>query len=68
VTSSPQLLIAREHLLTVGQVAERLQISPRTVWRLIHDGRLPAVRIGRAVRLHPDAVAALIKAQLNVMT
>lgn len=61
MTSSPELLTASEHLLTVGQVAERLQVSPRTVWRLIHDGRLPAVRIGRAVRLHPNAIAALIK-------
>ena len=61
MTSSPELLVASEHLLTVGQVAERLQVSPRTVWRLIHDGRLPAVRIGRAVRLHPDAVAGLTK-------
>jgi excisionase family DNA binding protein len=61
VTPIPEFLIASERLLTVGQVAERLQVSPRTVWRLIHDGRLPAVRIGRAVRLRPDAVAGLIK-------
>jgi|tagenome__1003787_1003787.scaffolds.fasta_scaffold20858339_2 excisionase family DNA binding protein len=47
-------------LLTVRQVAETLQLSSRTVWRLIDDERLRVVRIGRSVRVHPDALAALI--------
>ena len=52
-------------LLTVPEVAKILRLSPRTVWRLIRDERLPAVRIGRSVRVHPDAVAALIKQPLG---
>jgi excisionase family DNA binding protein len=61
VTSSYNPLSGpQERLLIVRQVAEQLQISPRTVWRLIEDGRIPVVRIGRSVRVHPDAVTALI--------
>ncbi len=54
-----------EPLLTAREVARILKVSCRTVWRLIRDERLPAVRIGRAVRVHPDAVAALIKLPLD---
>ncbi len=62
MTSSSELLVGpNDYLLTVRQVAARLQVSPRTVRRLIGDERLRAIRIGRAVRVHPDAVAALIE-------
>jgi excisionase family DNA binding protein len=46
-----------EQLLTVDQLAELWQVSPRTVRRMIADGRLPVVRLGRAVRI-PAKVAA----------
>jgi excisionase family DNA binding protein len=38
-------------LLTVKQVAERLNLSERTVWRLIRDRLLKVKRIGRTVRI-----------------
>lgn len=41
-------------LLRVEQVAERLRISRSAAWRLVHDGRLPSLRIGRSVRIRPD--------------
>ena len=41
--------------LTYSEVAERLRVSERTVKRLVHDGRLPCVRIGaRLVRVLPS--------------
>ncbi len=46
-------------LLTVDDVAEMWQVSPRTVRRMIAAGRIPVIRLGRAVRVHPSAVAAL---------
>jgi excisionase family DNA binding protein len=46
-----------ERLLTVNQLAELWQISSRTVRRMIADGRLPVIRLGRAVRI-PTKVAA----------
>lgn len=40
-----------EHLMTVPEAAELLTVSESTVWRLIRDGRLPVVRIGRSTRV-----------------
>lgn len=37
-------------LLTIRQCAAMLQICEKTLWALTRDGKLPAVRIGRAVR------------------
>ena len=43
---------ATEQLLTVKQVAEVLQFHRQTVWRLIKEGRLPCIRLGRrAIRV-----------------
>jgi excisionase family DNA binding protein len=46
-----------DRLLTVGQVAENWQVSQRTVRRMIGDGRLPVVHLGRAVRISAKVVA-----------
>jgi excisionase family DNA binding protein len=37
-------------LVTVAEAAKMLTLSRRTLWRLTKDGKLPAVRYGRAVR------------------
>ncbi len=37
--------------LTVAEVAARMQVSKMTVYRLVHSGDLPAVRIGRSFRV-----------------
>ena len=47
-------------LLTVAEVADLLKISRRHVRRLIADGRLHVIRLGRAVRIRPESVAALV--------
>jgi excisionase family DNA binding protein len=47
-------------LMTVNEVAEIINASPRQVWRLIADGRLQVKRVGRSVRVTPEAVAALL--------
>ncbi len=40
-----------DDLLTRAEVARYLRVSDRTVSRLIRAGKLPAARIGRAVRI-----------------
>ena len=47
-------------LLRVPQVAEGLDVSTRTVRRLIASGELAACRLRRSVRVHPDDLAAYI--------
>jgi excisionase family DNA binding protein len=47
-------------LMTVDEAAELLQLSIRQTWRLIADGRLQVKRLGRSVRVTPEAIAALL--------
>ena len=48
-------------LLSVREVAERLAVSRKTVYRLLERGDLPSVKIGWTVRVHPDDLAEFIK-------
>jgi excisionase family DNA binding protein len=40
-----------EEVYTVEQFAERLKVHPKTVLRFIREGRLRAVKVGRAYRI-----------------
>ncbi len=48
------------NLLTVGEVSAALRVSPATIYRLIHAGKLPAVRVGRSLRVPTEAVRKLL--------
>ena len=50
-------------LYSVREVAGQLGVHPETVRRLIHDGRLDAVRVGRVLRVHKDAVDGFLARQ-----
>ena len=52
-------IMAREDngtFLTVAEVADIMRVSKMTVYRLVHSGELPAVRVGRSFRVHETAV------------
>ena len=52
--------VTTDDLLTRAEVARYLRVSDRTVSRLIRKGQLPALRIGRAVRIrHADLLNML---------
>ncbi len=40
-----------DELVSVREVAGRLGVHPETIRRLIHDGRLEGVRVGRLLRV-----------------
>lgn len=42
--------------LTVAEVATVMRVSKMTVYRLLHSGELPAVRVGRSFRVPERAV------------
>ena len=42
--------------LTVAEVATTMRVSNMTVYRLIHNGELPAVRVGRSFRVAEEDV------------
>jgi excisionase family DNA binding protein len=48
-------------LVDARTAAAMLTISERTLWQLAHDGELPTVRIGRAVRYDPRDLRDLIE-------
>ncbi|HEY8792889.1 MAG TPA: helix-turn-helix domain-containing protein [Gaiellaceae bacterium] len=50
-------------LVSVREVADQLGVHPETIRRLIHDGRLDAVRVGRVLRVHRAAVDRFLARQ-----
>ncbi len=42
--------------LTIAEVASMMRVSKMTVYRLVHGGELPAVRVGRSFRVTEDDV------------
>jgi excisionase family DNA binding protein len=50
-------------LYSVRDVADRLGVHPETIRRLIHDGRLDAVRVGRVLRIDGRGVAGFVERQ-----
>ena len=50
-------------LYSVREVADQLGVHPETIRRLIHEGRLEAVRVGRLLRVPKDALDTLLDAQ-----
>ena len=50
-----------EKLLTPTQVAERLQITERTVYEWIRGGKLTALKLGRLWRIRQDDLEAFLE-------
>ena len=48
--------VAQVKFLTVAEVAALMRVSKMTVYRLLHSGELPSVRVGRSFRVPADAV------------
>lgn len=48
--------------LTVTEVASLMRVSKMTVYRLVHSGELPAVRVGRSFRVPEQAVHEYLRA------
>lgn len=42
--------------LTVAEVASLMRVSKMTVYRLVHSGELPALRVGKSFRVPEKAV------------
>ena len=51
-----------ERLLTVKELADYLHIKPLTIYRMLNDGRLTAVRIGKSVRFRPKDIETFLDA------
>ena len=54
--SATERPLSEVRFLTVAEVAEVMRVSKMTVYRLVHGGELPALRVGRSVRVDERAV------------
>lgn len=48
--------ISEVKFLTIAEVAAVMRVSKMTVYRLVHGGELPAVRVGRSFRVSEEDV------------
>jgi excisionase family DNA binding protein len=51
-----------DRLLTIAEVAERLNTTPRHVRRLVFERRIAYRKLGNYVRFHPDDVTEYVAA------
>ena len=52
---------APARFLTVMEVANTMRVSKMTVYRLLHSGELPGLRVGRSFRVPADALEAYLR-------
>jgi excisionase family DNA binding protein len=55
----------QNHLLNGREVAEILNISLSFAFKMIRTGKIPAVRIGRSVRVRPSDLGTYIENNLS---
>jgi excisionase family DNA binding protein len=53
------------NLLTVEEVSQYLRISIYTVREMIKDGKLPAVKLGKAYRIKQNEVEKLVSTEVK---
>lgn len=51
-----EMPLSEVNFLTVAEVAAVMRVSKMTVYRLVHSGHLPAIRVGRSFRVPENAV------------
>lgn len=52
--------------VTVSEVASALRVSRMTVYRMVKDGTLDAVRFGRSFRIREDSVESYLRAAVVI--
>ncbi|WP_028923723.1 helix-turn-helix domain-containing protein [Pseudonocardia acaciae] len=53
-------LASGSELLTVAEVSTMLRVSKMTIYRMVHSGEIPHVRVGRSFRIPADAVRQIL--------
>lgn len=48
-------------LLTVDEVAQWLQVKPRTIYQWVHEEYIPVIKLGVLVRFDPGSVMAWVR-------
>ena len=48
--------LSESRFLTIAEVAAMMRVSKMTVYRLVHNEELPALRVGRSFRVREEDV------------
>ncbi|MGA2928518.1 MAG: helix-turn-helix domain-containing protein [Solirubrobacteraceae bacterium] len=57
---------SEDEFLSIPEVARRLKLSRATIYRWIDEGRLPALKLGKNIRLRAHDVDRLLEASWTV--
>ncbi|WP_138908322.1 helix-turn-helix domain-containing protein [Streptomyces chryseus] len=52
--------------LTVAEVSSVMRVSKMTVYRLVHSGHLPAIRVGRSFRVPEQSVHEYLRDSASI--
>jgi excisionase family DNA binding protein len=67
VAASPESsTIPASRLMTVGDVAARLQVKPRTVYQWVHERYIPSIKLGALIRFDQASIATWVKKRETV--
>ena len=58
--------IPPNRLMTVGDVAARLQVKPRTVYQWVHERYIPSIKLGALIRFDQASIATWVKKRETV--
>ena len=50
-----------DRLLTIDDLAEWLQVKPRTIYQWVHEGYIPVIKLGSLVRFDQASITAWIR-------
>ena len=51
-------------MMTVAEAAAEARVSKMTIYRLVHDGKITSVRVGRSFRIPEEAWRAYLNSPL----
>lgn len=57
-----------DKFLTIAEVAERLKLTPQTIYKMIKDKALPAIRVGSQWRIPEERIQQWIESQEHNFT
>lgn len=60
---TPSIPLPDERVLTVAECAEASRLSKMTIYRLVHNGEIPATRIGRSLRVYTEGFLRYLEGQ-----
>lgn len=52
-----------EPLMTPEEVAAKLNLAKTTVYNMAHRGLIPAIKIGKSLRIRPESLATFLAEQ-----